>query len=294
MSRETSAGEAPVTLVCETFGISRAAYYASRAEKKPAPSKVVQLPAKPRYASAEDVLAAIRKVIEDEPAYGVRKVWAVLRRQGMKVSRKRVWALMRSNGLVLARDSEPGEPRRGHVVVPEPNRRLATDLTTTFTKRDGIIAIIPTMDCGCRSLLSIEVTKRQDTTAVLAPVEDALLATFGHPDAVPLGLEIRTDHGPQYTGGDFEEFATKWNLDHTLAPVGRPTGNAAVERLIRTMKEEVVWLRDWESAEELRQALLDWMVRYNTRRPHQALGWLTPAEYRAQHLGTTTSAAAAA
>src|SRR5690606_30593498 len=138
--------------------------------------------------------------------------------------------------------------------------------------------------CGCRSLLSIEVTKRQDTPAVLAPVEAALLATYGHPDAVPLGLEIRTDHGPQYTGGDFEEFADEWNLDHTFAPVGRPTGNAAVERLIRTMKEEVVWLRDWESAEELRQALLDWMVRYNTRRPHQALGWLTPAEYRAQRL----------
>ncbi|HEY0867949.1 MAG TPA: hypothetical protein VGE01_11240, partial [Fimbriimonas sp.] len=74
MSRETSAGKAPVTLVCETFGISRAAYYASRAEKEGAPAQVVRLPAKPRYASAEDVLAAIRKVIEDEPAYGVRKV----------------------------------------------------------------------------------------------------------------------------------------------------------------------------------------------------------------------------
>ena len=106
MSRETPApaGKAPVTLVCETFGISRAAYHASSAKKKRAPAKVVRLPTKPPYASADDVLAAIRKVIEDEPAYGVRKVWAVLRRQGMKVSRKRVWALMRSNGLVLARD----------------------------------------------------------------------------------------------------------------------------------------------------------------------------------------------
>jgi len=60
------------------------------------------------------------------------------------------------------------------------------------------------------------------------------------------------------------------------------------------MKEEEVWLRDWHSVEELREAILAWMTRYNTRRPHQALGWLTPAEYRAQQLGTTTTAAAAA
>jgi hypothetical protein len=42
------------------------------------------------------------------------------------VSRRRVHAIMRAHGLVLARDSEPGEPARGHVTVPEPNRRLAT------------------------------------------------------------------------------------------------------------------------------------------------------------------------
>jgi len=60
------------------------------------------------------------------------------------------------------------------------------------------------------------------------------------------------------------------------------------------MKEKVVWLRDWDSLDELRKALLAWMVRYNTRRPHQALGWLTPAEYRAQHLGPATTAAIAA
>ena len=74
--------------------------------------------------------------------------------------------------------------------------------------------------------------------------------------------------------------------------MGRPTGNAVAERVIRTMKEEVIWLRDWDSADELREALLAWQVRYNTRRPHQALGWKPPAEYRAQKLGLTVTEAA--
>jgi transposase InsO family protein len=62
--------------------------------------------------------------------------------------------------LVLARDSEPGEPARGHVTVPEPNRRLATDLTTVWTRRDGVVAPVPTIDCGDRTAV-IEVTKNQ-------------------------------------------------------------------------------------------------------------------------------------
>ena len=74
--------------------------------------------------------------------------------------------------------------------------------------------------------------------------------------------------------------------------MGRPTGNAVAERVIRTMKEEVVWLRDWEGADELREALLAWQHRYNTQRPHQALGWKTPAEHRAEKLGGAVERAA--
>jgi hypothetical protein len=69
-------------------------------------------------------------------------------------------------------------------------------------------------------------------------------------------LELPTFHGPQYTGADCAALAARWGLEHTFAPVGRPTGNAVVERFIRTMKEEVVWLRDWNTAAELREATM--------------------------------------
>lgn len=295
MSLATVAGKASIGLMCATFKLSRAAYYAAGASSAPPRvSNVIALPKKPRYTAVEVVLAGIRRVIEGNPAWGVRKVWATLRAEGMKVSRKRVWAIMHAHGLVLARDSEPGEPRRGHVAVPEPNRRLATDLTTTWTRRDGVVAIVPTIDCGCRSVLALEVTKDQHGPAVLASVESALTVAFGSPENVPDGLELRTDHGPQYTGADCEEMVVeKWGLLHTYAPVGRPTGNAVVERFIRTMKEEVVWLRDWESADELRTALAAWVKRYNERRPHQSLAWKTPAAFRTVKLGTAAYAKAA-
>lgn len=293
MSRETDAGVATVSLLCATFALSRAAYYAEGKAPKPRPSdEVVPLPRRPRYTSAEVVLAAIRAVIAREPAWGVRKCWATLRRDGLKVSRKRVWALMHAHGLVLVRDHEPGETPRGHIVVPEPNRRIATDFTTCWTRQHGTVAIVPTIDCGCRTV-EVVVTKDQHGPAILASVRQKLVAAFGSPENVPSGVELRTDHGPQYTGSDCADLCKEWNLDHTYAPVGRPTGNAVAERVIRTLKEEVVWLRDWDSIDDLRAAIAAWVKRYNEQRPHQALGWKTPAEYRAEKLNAPPMALAA-
>jgi putative transposase len=283
MSRTTAAGTATVRLLCRAFGISRQAYYGAQ-RAKTTPPKVVTLPTRPGSASAEVVLAAIRAVIAREPAWGVRKVWATLRRDGLHVSRKRVWALMHAQGLVLAAEREPGgPPPRGHVVVPEPNRRWATDLTTVWTRREGWVAVALMIDCGCRTLLGLDVTKDQSAPAILRSIDAVLLEQFGTVAAVPADLELRSDHGPQYTGADCEALVTRW---------GRPTGNAVVERVIRTMKEEVVWLQDWEDAAQLRTALVAWQRRYNETRPHQALAWQTPAEYRAAKLGAPTAAAA--
>lgn len=215
MNRHTDAGDASVRLLCATFGLSRAAFYAEKRRQrgdvpprdKSTKDNVVPLPRRPRYTAAEVVLERIREVLARHTAraWGVRKVWATLKREGLKVSRRRVHALMRAHGLVLVRDSEPGEPARGHVTVPEPNRRIATDLTTVWTRKDGVVALVPTIDCGDRTAV-ITVTKDQHGPAVLASVEAKLVEAFGSPDNVPDDLELRTDHGSQYTGNDCAKF----------------------------------------------------------------------------------------
>lgn len=325
MSRATTRGLAPVSDVCEAFSISRQAYYAARgkardeeaSEARSAPGSgsdpraIVDsgascavdpeadvLEARERGKSGHAsvrLLAAIRAVIQRSPAWGVRKVWAFLRHlRGWVVSRRRVWKLMKANGLVLPlsgperREATP----RGHVAVPESNRRWATDMTTQWTARDGVVAIVPVIDCGDRVALAIEITKSQEAPAVLGPVERALRDEFGSSARVPDGLELRSDHGPQYTGADAETLCAQWRVAHTFSPVGRPTGNAIAERFIQTLKVELLWTRDWESIEELRVAIAEWVVRYNEERPHQALGWRTPVEQRACNLNEPLGRAA--
>lgn len=291
MNRTTSRGEASVTLACETFGVSRAAFYAS--QKPAGPPRPSNGPPRTRGTPAATVLEAIERVVAAHAAWGVRKVWATLKRQGLRVGRRRIWALMRAHGHVLA-GGTPREPsaRRGHVVVPEPNRRIATDFTTVWTAVDGLVAVAITVDCGCRSVLDVTVSKSQDAPSMLASVDNALAIAFGVPENVPEGVELRSDHGSVYTGADAHTFALRWGVEQTFAPVGRPTGNAVAERTIRTMKEECIWLADWRDLVELRDALAVWRRDFNEARPHQSLNWATPTEYRAAKLGLPARLAA--
>lgn len=292
MSRETPRGMLTVKTLCEVFSVSRAAYYA--AQKEPGEPKAKK-PRKERegpWATHAELEAGVRRVVDEHPAWGVRKVWAVLRREGVVASRKRVWALMHDLGLVLPPISEREYPgRRGHVAVATSNRRWASDLTTVWTRKEGVVAVVPVVDCGDREVLAIHATKSQEAPDVLVPVRQALLEQFGQPGAVPDGIELRTDNGPQYTSGECERLCRDWNLDQTFSPPGRPTGNAVAERLIQTLKVELIWLRDWESLEELQEALQQWAWEYNHKRPHQALNWATPAERRAELLGPAKAAA---
>lgn len=295
MSRRTSMGDAPTTLVCETFEVSRSSVYAARKaaeQPEPSPRRVVR----PGAVAAPTLVAAIKAVIEAQPAWGHRKVWAVLRRprngsEPLKVSRRRVYEVMRAQGWTLPSSPREMATTRGHVVVPESNRRIAADLTTVWTRNDGVVAVVITVDCGCRSVLDVTATKSQSSPAVLWPVERGLLEAFGERGNVGDGVELRTDHGSQFTGADAAALASRWGLQQTFSPVGRPTGNAVAERTIQTMKVECLWLEEFEDVAEVQLALDRWRHTFNHERPHQALGWNTPAEVRAEKLGPDKAAA---
>ncbi|MFQ5515532.1 MAG: IS3 family transposase [Myxococcota bacterium] len=232
MSLTTSRGDATVGQLCEAFGISRQAYYAARKAPPRASAERRRPERRGPWVSDATLVEKIRAVVAAFPAWGVRKVWAYLRRLGTVVSRKRVWKRMKALGLCLAPLSERAQPlRRGHVAVPESNRRWATDLTTAWTAQDGTVALVPVIDCGDRVVFDIAVTKSQDSPAVLDPVERSLEEIFGSPRSVPEGLELR-------------------------------------------------------------DAIVRWLRVYNHVRPHEALGWRTPAEKRAENLGTELNQAA--
>lgn len=98
------------------------------------------------------------------------------------------------------------------------------------------MALVPVIDCGDRFVFEIGVSKSQESPVVLGPLERALWRECGRPEAVPAELELRSDHGPQYTGADAEKLCASWHIEHTFAPVARPTGNAVAERVIQTLR----------------------------------------------------------
>lgn len=290
MSRETSSGVAAVRQVCRAFNLSGQAYYAALRPPEPRPG--VEKRKLPRCTEVAALEPRVRQTVAENPAWGGRKVWATLRRDKQRVLHKRVWALMRSWGLTLPPTAgREGPALRGHVVVPESNLRWASDLTTVWTRRDGVVAVVPVIDCGDRVALACDVTQCQETPFVLDPIARSLRGVFSDPRNVPAGLELRTDYGPQYTRQDWVDLCHAWGLDHPLAPIGRPTGNAVAERFIESLTVELIWTRDWESEDELRRAIDTWLVGHNHRRPHQALGRLTPTEKRELNSGQPRKAA---
>ena len=299
MSLATSRGQATVRQLCKAMCISPQAYYQARARLDREAEATVDPPRKSQpnmTVSDAELRAAIQRVKAEEgaAAWGHRKVWAVLRHlEGLRVGHNRVWKMMGALGLLLpATGPHSLYAREAEVAVPTSNRRWGTDLTTVWTRLDGLVAVAPVIDYGDRDLLAIGVSKSQEAEIVLAPLRTALQESFGTPEGVPAGLELRSDNGPQYRGSVCFDLSLEWNFEQSFTLVGQPTGNAITERVILTMKTEVIWAQDWESAEELRQALEAWRHRYNHRRPHEALGWQTPAQRRVENLGVATGAAA--
>lgn len=292
MSLRTSAGIARMRHLSQAFDLTPAALYKAASATEKAPRRARKPP--PTWISDQRLLAEIEHITNEHRALGHRKVWALLRRRKTLVARRRVWKLMHEAKLTFEPSARCYVPQRGTVAVEEPNRRWSTDMTTVWTRKDGWIAVTPVIDNGCRCVLEFGVSKGQDAPTILAPVERALRSAFGGACAIPEELELRTDHGSVYTGSDCEDLCKQWGVVQTFAPVGRPTGNAVAERVIQTMKIELLWLQDWEDADEVRAALEIWRVWYNTQRPHESLNWQTPAERRAERLGSKVGLALAA
>lgn len=102
-----------------------------------------------------------------------------------------------------------------------------------------------------------------------------------------------SDNGCQPTSVAFMKTCATVGITQAFTSYNNPKGNADTERLMRTLKEELLWLREWTSPVELEQALAAWVDWYNTRYRHSALGYQTPMEFEHQHLSHGTQFVAA-
>ena len=213
------------------------------------------------------------------PFYGMRKMAAWLKSQGQKVNRKRVRRLMRMMGLkAIYRRPRTSKPAPGHRIYPyllsgmkitRPNQVWAADITYIPMAR-GFLYLVAIIDWYTRYVLSWRLSNTLDTSFCVEALEEALRK--GRPDI------FNTDQGSQFTGEAFTGLLEKHGIKVSMDGKGSYSDNLFIERLWRTVKYEEVYLKAYQDGREARVSLGEYFRFYNTERPHQALGYRTPAQ----------------
>ena len=296
MSRRTSpSGGKPYGLarVCRIWGAARATVYRRRLPPRSTPPRR-RGPAGPM---PDAVLAeAIRAVLSASPFHGEghRKVWARLRMNGVRTSRRRVLRLMREHGLLApTRVGAPHGPRNhDSTIIPDAvDTMWGTDMTTTWTA-EGQTAVFVAVDHHSAECVGIHAARRGTRFEALEPIRQGVRHCFGTfaKDAAS-GLAVRHDHGSQYMSDAFQDELRFLGIDSSPAFVRAPEGNGCAERFIRTLKENLLWVRHFDTVEDLRQALLAFRDTYNTTWLVERHGFQTPAAVRQQQLQPAAMAA---
>lgn len=279
-----------LALVCRVWGVSRASVYRRRASASAseAPPKGVRRGPKTSW-SDEQLTELIREDLATTPwvGEGHRKVWARLRVKGVRTSQRRALRLMREAGLLA-----PSRARRelgprvhdGTIITERPNEMWATDATATMTLEDGQVTVFIAVDHCTAECVGIHAAKPGTRYEALEPVNQAVRERFGAiGEEVANGLKLRHDHGSQYVSDAFQEQLAFLGIESSPSFVRAPEGNGCIERLIRTLKEQLLWLRPFRNVEELRLALHEWRERYNTMWLIERHGFLTPEQARREH-----------
>lgn len=282
-----------LTRVCRVWGASRATVYRHLAPQKAEPPRRPG-PVGPMPDAA--LVEAIRAVLAASPFHGEghRKVWARLRVCGLRTSRRRVLRLMRENNLLAP--SRVGAPRgpRAHdgTIIPERvDTMWGTDLTTTVTG-EGQVAVFVAVDHCSAECMGIHAARRATRFEALEPIRQGVRRCFGgFAQGSGRGLSVRHDHGSQYMSDAFQRELAFLGIESSPAFVRAPEGNGCAERFIRTLKENLLWVRTFDTLEELRQALLAFREIYNTTWLIERHGFQTPAAVRQNQLSPAAWAA---
>jgi putative transposase len=232
----------------------------------------------------DELVAHIRHILEASsfPGEGYRKVWARLRYQGIRTSPRRVLRLMRAHGLLApTRHGHPhgAKAHEGTIITERVDVMWGTDMTTTFTRQDGQVALFIAVDHCSAECVGIHAAKQGTRFEALEPIRQGVCAHFGaFEQDVAQGLRLRHEHGSQYMSHVFQEELAFVGIASSPAFVREPEGNGCAERFIRTLKENLLWLQTFDTVEALRLALHEFQRQYNETWLIGRHGYKTPAQ----------------
>jgi len=287
-----------IAQVCRIWGVQRSSFYADR---RRADTKMTPVPARrgPKPAVSDDaLLAAIRADLARSPWHGEghRKIWARLRvMDSIRVARKRVLRLMRENALLSPHRARTRDdtPHDRHIITAAPNLMWGTDATQIITVQDGKVWLFGVAEHWNAEALGWHVAKRGDRYAAVQAVSMAVRNVFGQisPSAAR-GVALRHDHGSAFLAEHFHNQIRFWGMTPSYAFVGEPETNGVIERFFRTLKEQIVHGRIYQTIDEVRDAVRDFVARYNTDWLIEKNGLRSPNDTRAAWYQTVMRAAA--
>jgi transposase InsO family protein len=225
---------------------------------------------------------------------GYRKIWARLRVAGIRTSPGRVRRLMGENGLLAPHrvSKHPDKTHEGTITTAVVDVMWGTDMTETVTLDEGVAHVFVAVDHCNSECVGIHADKSAKRFQALEPVRQGVHRHFGAiAKDVAIGLSLRHDHGSNYMSHDFQAEIAFLGIAASPSFVREPEGNGVAEHFIRTLKENLLWVRTFNTVEELRLALLEFASWYNTQWLVARHGHRTPAQVRADQQSTMKLAA---
>jgi len=228
----------------------------------------------------------IKEMALKNPRYGYRRVWACLMKEAEEeINQKRVYRLWKKLGLGLPKK----RPKRKRAAAAEVNRVRAEKADHIWTydfvfDRVGggrRLKMLTLVDEYTRECLAVEVALSM-TSADVRRVLEAVCRKKGYPEA------IRSDNGSEFIGASVGDWLARSGVKRLHSEPGKPWQNGYIESFNGKLRDELL-SRTWFSS--LREAKVEielWRQHYNTERPHSALGYMTPAEFRGKLASEST------
>lgn len=232
------------------------------------------------------VVQRIQTLKAEHPFWGYRRIWAYLRFvDGLRINKKRVLRLMRAHGLLVKatpRLKATRTPTRSNPRPTAPSQWWGIDMTKVLVDPIGWGYVVLVLDWYTKKIVGHYAGLQAKRAHWLLALDQAVQRQF--PAGVQgQGLSLMSDNGCQPTSGAFMKTCATLGITQAFTSYNNPKGNADTERLRRTLKEELLWLREWTSPLERERALTAWVDWYNTRYLHSALGYRTPCSVEQEH-----------
>ena len=241
----------------------------------------------------QPVLEQIQSLKAQHPFWGYRRIWAYLRyREGLDINKKRIYRLMKENNLLVGKNTRLKACRTPLKAKPRanrPNHIWGIDMTKVMVGCWGWLYLHIVLDWYTKKIVGYNLSLRSKTKDWLDAVDMALQQQFpgGIRDSNNGTLFMVSDNGSQPTSVGFMAACNVLQIKQIFASYNNPKGNADTERVIRTIKEDLIWPNDFQTPFELQAALDGWITDYNTDYPHSSLGYKTPCEFDEMHLAKT-------